>query len=44
MKAVVRGSNKNPALVTIKLPDVAPEEGAAAPAAEAAPAGKKGKK
>ncbi len=44
VKAVVRGSNKNPALVTIKLPEVAPEEGAAAPAAEAAPAGKKGKK
>ena len=42
VKAVVRGSNKNPALVSIKLPEVAPEEGAAA-AAPAAPA-KKGKK
>ncbi len=42
VKAVVRGSNKNPALVNIKLPEVAPEEGAAA-AAPAAPA-KKGKK
>ncbi|GGH50937.1 50S ribosomal protein L25 [Comamonas phosphati] len=43
VKAVVRGSNKNPALVSIKLPDVAPVEGAAAPAPAAAPA-KKGKK
>ena len=43
VKAVVRGSNKNPALVSIKLPEVAPEEGAAAAAAPAAPA-KKGKK
>ena len=43
VKAVVRGSNKNPALVSIKLPDVAPDENAAAPAAPAAPA-KKGKK
>lgn len=42
VKAVVRGSNKNPALVSIKLPEVAPAEGAA-PAAPAAPA-KKGKK
>ena len=42
VKAVVRGSNKNPALVSIKLPEVAPEEGAVA-AAPAAPA-KKGKK
>lgn len=39
---VVRGSNKNPALISIKLPEVAPEAGAAA-AAPAAPA-KKGKK
>ncbi len=29
VKAVVRGSNKNPALVNIKLPEVAPAEGAA---------------
>ena len=43
VKAVVRGSNKNPALVSIKLPEVAPEEGAAAASAPAAPA-KKGKK
>lgn len=43
VKAVVRGSNKNPALVSIKLPEVAPEEGAAAAAPAAAPA-KKGKK
>ena len=41
VKAVVRGSNKNPALVSIKLPEVAPVEGAAP--APAAPA-KKGKK
>lgn len=41
VKAVVRGSNKNPALVNIKLPEVAPAEGAAP--APAAPA-KKGKK
>lgn len=41
VKAVVRGSNKNPALVSIKLPEVAPVEGAAL--APAAPA-KKGKK
>lgn len=40
VKAVVRGSNKNPALVSIKLPEVAVE----AAAAPAAPAGKKGKK
>ena len=43
VKAVVRGSNKNPALVSIKLPEVAPAEGAAAAAPAAAPA-KKGKK
>ncbi|RGE46609.1 50S ribosomal protein L25/general stress protein Ctc [Comamonas testosteroni] len=43
VKAVVRGANKNPALVSIKLPEVAPEEGAAPAAAPAAPA-KKGKK
>ena len=43
VKAVVRGSNKNPALVSIKLPEVAPEEGTAPAAAPAAPA-KKGKK
>ena len=42
VKAMVRGSNKNPALVNIKLPEVAPAEGAA-PAPAAAPA-KKGKK
>ncbi|WP_417282286.1 50S ribosomal protein L25/general stress protein Ctc [Comamonas sp.] len=42
VKAVVRGSNKNPALISIKLPEVAPVEGAA-PAPAAAPA-KKGKK
>ena len=42
VKAVVRGSNKNPALISIKLPEVAPAEGAA-PAAPTAPA-KKGKK
>ena len=42
VKAVVRGANKNPALVSIKLPEVAPAEGAA-PAPAAAPA-KKGKK
>ena len=42
VKAVVRGANKNPSLVSIKLPEVAPAEGAA-PAAPAAPA-KKGKK
>lgn len=41
VKAVVRGSNKTPALVNIKLPEVAPAEGAAP--APAAPA-KKGKK
>lgn len=41
VKAVVRGSNKNPALVNVKLPEVAPAEGAAP--APAAPA-KKGKK
>ena len=39
--AVVRGANKNPAVISIKLPDVAPVE--AAVAAPAAPA-KKGKK
>ncbi len=43
VKAVVRGSNKSPALVSIKLPEVAPEEGTAPAAAPAAPA-KKGKK
>lgn len=41
VKAVVRGSNKNPALVSVKLPEVAPEASAAP--APAAPA-KKGKK
>lgn len=41
VRAVVRGSNKNPALVSVKLPEVAPEAGAAP--APAAPA-KKGKK
>ena len=42
VKAVVRGANKNPSVISIKLPDVAPAEGAA-PAPVAAPA-KKGKK
>lgn len=42
VKAVVRGANKNPSVIAIKLPDVAPAEGAA-PAPVAAPA-KKGKK
>ena len=42
VKAVVRGANKNPSLISIKLPEVAPAEGAA-PAPVAAPA-KKGKK
>ena len=42
VKIIARGANKNPALVSIKLPEVAPAEGAA-PAAPAAPA-KKGKK
>jgi len=42
VKAVVRGSNKNPALISIKLPEVAPDASAAV-AAPAAPA-KKGKK
>ena len=40
VKAVVRGSNKNPALISIKLPEVVVEAAAAAPAAPA----KKGKK
>ena len=40
VKAVVRGSNKNPALVSIKLPEVVVDTAAAAPAAPA----KKGKK
>ncbi|WP_027017288.1 50S ribosomal protein L25/general stress protein Ctc [Comamonas composti] len=43
VKAVVRGANKNPALVSIKLPEVAPDAAAAAAPAPAAPA-KKGKK
>ena len=43
VKAVVRGSNKNPALISIKLPEVAPDASAAAAPAPAAPA-KKGKK
>ncbi len=43
VKAVVRGSNKNPNLVSIKLPEVAPDANAAAAAPAAAPA-KKGKK
>lgn len=42
VQAVVRGSNKNPSLISIKLPEVAPEAGAVA-APVAAPA-KKGKK
>ena len=40
VKAVVRGSNKNPALISIKLPEVVVDTAAAAPAAPA----KKGKK
>lgn len=43
VKAVVRGSNKNPALISIKLPEVAPDASAAVAAPAAAPA-KKGKK
>lgn len=43
VKVVVRGSNKNPNLVSIKLPEVAPDASAAAAAPAAAPA-KKGKK
>jgi len=44
VRAVVRGANKNPPLLSIKLPEVAPD--ASAQAAEAAPAAgkKKGKK
>ena len=42
VKIVVRGSNKNPALVSIKLPEVV-ADASAAPAPAAAPA-KKGKK
>ena len=42
VKAVVRGANKNPSVISIKLPDVAPAEDAA-PAPVAAPA-TKGKK
>ena len=42
VKAVVRGSNKNPALISIKLPEVVVE--AAAAAAPAAAPAKKGKK
>ncbi len=42
VKAVVRGANKNPALISIKLPEVAPAADAA-PVVAAAPA-KKGKK
>ena len=40
VKAVARGSNKNPALISIKLPEVVVDTAAAAPAAPA----KKGKK
>ena len=43
VKAVVRGSNKNPALISFKLPEGAPDASAAPMAAPAAPA-KKGKK
>lgn len=43
VKAVVRGANKNPSLISIKLPEVAPDEAAAAAPVVAAPA-KKGKK
>ena len=42
VKAVVRGSNKNPALISIKLPEVVVD--AAAAAAPAAAPAKKGKK
>ena len=41
VKAVVRGANKNPALVSIKLPEVVVEAAAAAPAAAPAKKGKK---
>jgi len=41
VKAVVRGSNKNPALISIKLPEVVVEAAAAAPAAAPAKKGKK---
>ncbi|QEA13918.1 50S ribosomal protein L25/general stress protein Ctc [Comamonas flocculans] len=41
VKAVVRGSNKNPALVSVKLPEVIEEEPAAADAAAAAAPAKK---
>lgn len=41
VKAMVRGSNKNPALVSIKLPEVAVDTSAAAPAAAPAKKGKK---
>lgn len=41
VKVVVRGSNKNPALVSIKLPEVVVDAAAAAPAAAPAKKGKK---
>ena len=41
VQLVVRGSNKNPALVSIKLPEVVVEAAAAAPAAAPAKKGKK---
>ncbi|HCL87402.1 50S ribosomal protein L25/general stress protein Ctc [Pulveribacter sp.] len=41
VKIVVRGSNKNPALVSIKLPEVVVDAAAAAPAAAPAKKGKK---
>jgi len=41
VKAVVRGSNKNPALVSIKLPEVVVDAAAAAPAPAPAKKGKK---
>lgn len=41
VQMVVRGSNKNPALVSIKLPEVVVEAAAAAPAAAPAKKGKK---
>ncbi|WP_313070921.1 50S ribosomal protein L25/general stress protein Ctc [Melaminivora sp.] len=41
VKAVVRGSNKNPALISIKLPEVVVDAAAAAPAPAPAKKGKK---
>jgi len=44
VRAVVRGSNKNPPLLSIKLPEVAPDANAQAAAPEPAAGKKKGKK